>query len=307
MIHPRIASRLLNTPLMVHPRKAAAILAGIGGRVTGGAIEFSGASPILHAAFENGRPSMGTVGDRMGRRLDREGRKPYDMVGSVAIIPVEGSLVHKGAWLESDSGETSYQGLQTQVLRAARDQTVRGVVFEIDSYGGEVSGAFETSDMIFQLSQMKPTIALLSDCAYSAGYLMASACRQIIVPEQGGVGSIGVITMHTDMSKALEDRGLKVTILAAGEHKADGNPFEPLPADVATTIMAELHAARELFAGRVGAYRGKRFNFKDAMATEAQVYSGAEGVKRGLADATGFPSDAFEAFVSTINSTLNRA
>lgn len=299
MIHHRIAARLLNTALLVHPGKAASILTAIGGRVVGGAVEFTGAAPILHRAFQNGRPSMGTVGDRLGRELG--GQLAYDMVGNVAIIPVEGSLVHKGAWLESDSGETSYQGLQTQVLRAVRDPQVKGVVFEVDSYGGEVSGAFETSDMIFGLSQVKPTIALLSDEAYSAGYLMASACRQIILPEQGACGSIGAVTMHTDMSKALEASGVTVTILAAGKHKADGNAFEPLPEDVAATIMADLESVRVTFAERVAAYRGSRFDFKAAMATEAQVYAGAEAVKRGLADATGYPSDAFVAFVSMIN------
>lgn len=301
MIHSRIAARLLNTPLMVHPGKAAAILAGIGGRVIDGRVEFHGATPIAHEAFSRGRPSAGTVGDRMGRQIDRSGERPYDMVGSVAIIPIEGSLVHKGAWLESDSGETSYQGLQTQVQRAGRDAAVKGVVFEVDSYGGEVSGAFETSDMIAQLSKAKPTIAILSDHAYSAGYLMASAARQIIVPEAGGAGSIGIVTMHTDMSKALEASGVNVTILSSGAHKADGNPFEPLPEDVATAIRAELDDCRKIFAGRVAAYRGSRLNFQDAMATEAQVYSGVEAVAAGLADATGHPSEAFKAFVSAIN------
>lgn len=299
MIHARIAARLLNTPLMVHPGKAASILTAIGGRVVGGTVEFTGAAPVLHRAFQHGRPAIGTVGDRLGREIG--GQRAYDMVGNVAIIPVEGSLVHKGSWLESESGETSYQGLQTQVQRAMRDPNVKGVAFEVDSYGGEVSGAFETSDMIFALSKVKPTIALLSDEAYSGGYLMAAACRQIILPDQGAVGSIGACTMHTDMSKALEASGVKVTILAAGAHKADGNSFEPLPEDVAATILADLESVRVTFAERVSTYRGARFDFKAAMATEAQIYPGAEAVKRGLADATGYPSDAFQAFVSMIN------
>lgn len=301
MIMPRIAARLLNAPLMVHPGKAAAIVAGLGGRIAGSTVDLGAAAPLHHVAFGGGRPSMGTVGDRLGRAFEARSQKPYDMVGSVAIIPIEGSLVHKGAWVESDSGETSYQGLQTQVGRAMRDPAVKGVAFEVDSFGGEVSGAFETSDMIAELSRQKPTLAILSDHAYSAGYLMASAARQIIVPEQGGVGSIGVVTMHTDMSAALYAAGLKITILAAGEHKADGNPLQPLPEGVAETILAELDVMRSAFAGRVAAYRGSRFTFEDAMATEAQVYTGAEAVRMGLADATGHPSQAFEAFVSLIN------
>lgn len=300
-MHARIAARLLNTPLMVHPGKAAAVLAGIGGRVIDGQVTFIGAIPLDHVAFSGERPSLGTVGDSLGRELARRGGKPYDVIGSVAIIPVEGSLIHKGGWIGSNSGDTSYEGLQTQVQFAMRDSAVKGVAFEVDSYGGEASGAFETSDMIFALSQAKPTIAILSDMAYSGGYLMAAACRQVIVPEQGGCGSIGVINMHTDMSQALEATGIRVTILAAGSHKADGNPYAPLPEEVAASIMKDIEGVRQTFAACVGKYRGSRFSFKDAMDTEAQIYSGAEAVERGLADATGYPSDAFKAFVTAIN------
>lgn len=300
--HPRIAARLFNTVLMVHPGKAAAALAGIGGRIVEGGVEISGAEPIAHVAFQHGRlPRMGTVGDRLGRAFDRAQRDPYDIVDGIAIIPIEGTLVHKGAWVESDSGETSYQGLQTQVIHAARNEKVRAIAFEIDSYGGEVSGAFETSDMIASLSKLKPTIAILSDCAFSAGYLMASAARQIIVPEQGGAGSIGVITMHIDMSKRLEANGIKVTILAAGAKKAEGNEFEPLPPEVAAEWQAELEDARNTFAGRVAKYRGDRLPKDQAMATEAGIFIGRDAIKAGLVDAVGHPSDAFQAFKKALN------
>lgn len=298
---PRIAGRLLNTPLMVHPGKAAAILAGLGGRVTGRPVSVDGGSePVSHVAFSD-RPALGTLGDRMGRAFQRRGEKPYDMVGGVAVIPVEGSLVHKGAWVESDSGETSYQGLQTQVQAALRDPAVKGAVLEVDSYGGEVSGAFETADMIAALSAAKPTLAILTDIGYSAGYLMASAARQVVVPEQGGAGSIGVISVHTDMSAALDAAGLKMTILSAGAHKADANPYEPLPGDVAAAILADLDAMRQAFAGKVASFRGKRLGFEAAMATEARTFRGAEAVAAGLADATGQPFETFQAFVSALN------
>lgn len=142
----RIAAMALNTPLMIHPSKAAAIATALGPRLTGGHVDLArGITPSDHVAFANGRPSMGVVDDRLGRSFDAVRAKPYAMDGKVAVIPVEGTLVHKGAWVESDSGETSYQGLQTQVRRAMTDPDVAGVVFEVDSFGGQVAGAFELS------------------------------------------------------------------------------------------------------------------------------------------------------------------
>lgn len=298
---PRIASMALNTPLLIHPGKAAAIAMGLGARLSGGQLVVEDVAVVQHRAFQNGRPSMGVLDDRLGRFFDVRGKKPYAMDGSVAVIPVEGTLVHKGAWVESDSGETSYQGLQAQVRRAMTDNAVRGVVFEVDSFGGQVAGAFETAEMIHELSQAKPTIAILTDHAYSAGYLMASAARTIVMPETGGIGSIGVITMHVDMSQALERAGYRVTIIAAGQHKADGNAYEPLPEAVADKIMGQIEVARQIFAETVGRFRGSRLSAAEALATEAQDYLGAEGVAAGLADATGSPLETYQAFVSTIN------
>lgn len=299
MISPRIAARVFNTPLLAHPGKAAAILAGIGGRVVGSKVSISGAEPLNHISVSRRGPAMGTLSGR----LDHESGAGsiYDMVGRVAVIPIEGTLVHKGAWVESESGETSYQGIQAQVQRAMRDPGVAGVAFEVDSYGGEVSGAFETAAMMAALSQMKPTISILTDSACSAGYLLASAARQVIIPETGCAGSIGVIAMHTDMSEALDEAGLKVTILKAGAHKADFNPVEPLPEDVANRYLAEIEAVREMFCTTVAAQRAGRLSYKDAMATEAATYQGEAAVTTGLADATGNPFEAFQAFCQLIN------
>ena len=301
MMMPQIAAHVFNTPLMVHQGKAAAIVAGLGARLLGGAVEFAGPDAISHVAFEQGRPSMGTLSGRLERRAAQSMQPLYDVISGVAIIPIEGTLVHKGGWVGSYSGDTSYEGLQAQIMKVRRDMSVRAVVFEVDSYGGQVSGAFETADMLHALSREKPTIAILTDCAYSAGYLLASACKSIVLPEMGGCGSIGVITMHADYSKALDMQGVKVTLIAEGAHKADWNPYEALPKDVADKARAEIAAAREKFCTTVARYRGARLSYAGAMATESDCFIGEDAVKRGLADATGNPNEAFAAFINQVN------
>lgn len=303
MITPHIAARVFNTELMVDARKAEAMLAGLGGRfVDGGVSVVNPAGAVDHVAFEAGRPSMGKLGDKLGRAFDQYGEAPFDMIGSVAVIPIEGTLVHKGAFVGQSSGRTSYQGLQTQIARAARSPAVKGVAFEVDSFGGEVSGAFEAADMIAGLSAIKPTFAILTDNALSAGYLLASQARQIAAPPlTGRAGSIGVITMHVDFSRKLENEGVKVTILTAGAHKAEGNPYQPLPEAEAKRILGRLAAGRERFAQYVGRGRGSRFTAEKAMATEAQHYHAEEALSLGLIDAVASPAEAFDAFVEKIN------
>lgn len=302
MISPRIAARIFGTPLLIDARKAEAILAGIGGRLVEGGVEIDNAAgAIEHIAFQNGRPSLGKLGDRLGRAYDKAGVMPFDMIGGVAVIPIEGTLVHKGAFIGQSSGETSYQGLQAQVARAAASPDVKGAVFEVDSYGGEAAGAYDAADVIAQLSAVKPTMAILTENALSGGYLLASQARQIVMPEFGRAGSIGAIKLHFDLSRKLANDGVKVTVLAAGKHKADGNPFEPLPQAMADQERAGLEQMRTKFADYVARGRGQRFTMAQAMATEADDYNGADALARGLVDAVGKPSDAFDAFVAAIN------
>lgn len=298
LLLPHVAARVFNEPLMIEPGKLAAIMAGIGADIVGAPVEIEGAEPVDHKAFARGRPSMGRLGDPLGRSYEAAGYGAYilDRVGSLAIIPVEGTLVHKGKHLNASSGRTSYEGIQARVMKARRDPSVKAVAFEIDSYGGEVAGAFDTADLIGQLSAEKPTLAILTDHAYSAGYLLASAARKVILPESGGAGSIGVITMHADMSKQAERQGVKVTIISSGAHKADGHPLVPLDPAVAAKVQERVDAGRDQFAAAVAKYRGARLTKSAALATEAQTYRGEEAVAAGLADAVMRPSDAFEAF-----------
>lgn len=302
---PHIAARLFDAPLMIDRGKLAAIVAGLGGRMVDGGFSLAGVEALNHIAFASGRPSqvLGVVSDKMGRRLSGfDDSDVLDMVGSVATIGVEGTLVYKGAWLGSFSGDTSYQGLQTQIARAANSPAVKGVVFEVDSFGGEAAGCFETADMLAQLSAQKPTLAILTDFACSAGYLLASAARQIVMPQGGAAGSIGVVSMHADFSKQLEQDGVKVTLISSGDHKVDGNPFEPLPPDVLAKTQARNDAARGRFADAVGQYRGARFSSASALATEAQTYSSADALQLGLVDGiVDSPVEAFKTFVDAIN------
>lgn len=297
-----IAQRLFDTPLMYDARKAEAFLHGLGSRIAGDTVVITNPEGAVdHVAGANSRPLAGKIGGRIERAFSRANMLPFDMVDNVAIIPVEGSLVHKGAWLGSNSGDTSYQGLQAQIAMARRSNQVRGVVFEYDSYGGEVNGGFETARDIALLSKEKPTISILTDWAYSAGYLLASQSRQIVMPRYGGTGSIGVIMIHADYSQQLADKGINLTIIRSGKKKADGNPFEPLSSEIAEKWQAQADLIRHEFAAVVAQGRKNRITKAKALATEAATFDAQEAISLGLADAIGDPVEAFDAFVKEVN------
>jgi ClpP class serine protease len=145
---------------------------------------------------------------------------------------------------------------------------------------------------------LKPLRAFVAEAALSAGYAIASQADRIILPRTGEVGSIGVVTMHVDMSGALQDGGYAVTLIHAGAHKVDGNPFEPLPDTVRAEWQADLESVRQLFAATVEAGRGTRMPRGAALASEAAILRGADAVAAGLADEVADLRAAFEQFSS---------
>lgn len=291
-----IAERMFNTPLMLDITKAQAIANTFAPRVLGSDVTINNLVQVADDA-----PQMGVVSNKLSGAYERWQESPLFVRDGVAIIEVEGSLAHKGRYIGKSSGVTSYEGIATQVEAAHNDASVLGVVFEHDSFGGEVAGAFDLSESIFELSQEKPTMAILTDHACSASYLLASACEAIVMPETGIVGSIGVVMMHVDYSKYLEQEGMAVSLLFDGSHKVDGNPYQALPDDVRSHLQEQLSMSRSIFAETVGRYRGSRMNASQALATEAQTYHGDEALDLGLIDSVARPGKAFEAFVNEVN------
>ncbi len=144
----------------------------------------------------------------------------------------------------------------------------------------------------------KPVNAFVAEHALSAGYVLASQANRIIIPRTGAVGSIGVVALHTDMSGALDQKGIAVTLIHAGSRKVDANPYQPLPEAVHDQMQRQLEVVRFLFAETVAAGRGNRLTHSAALATEAAVYRGADAIAAGLADDLADPVTAFHAFAA---------
>lgn len=298
MKYPQIAQRVFHTPLLAARSKAASFVLGLGPRILDGtSVEIDGGQIDADVAPSR-KPYASLLDNRLGEEIRSGRRDAYRMIDNVAVIPITGVLVHRGAWIGSYSGETSYEGIAAQIEAAASAQFCEGIALEIDSHGGEVAGCFDLADLIREVRETKPVQAFVADHAYSAAYAIASQADRIIVPRTGGVGSIGVICMHADYSRQLDEMGVKVTIIAAGQHKGDANPYEPLPDSVRDELEQEMESLRVLFAETVANGRGDRLSVEAALSTEARCLLASDAVASGLADEVANPREAFERFVS---------
>ena len=282
---PHLAQRLFNTPLAITPQKAEVVMAALADRF--------GLTRLFHA---DGK--VVALNDWDGDVGDRAQRRPYQVVAGVAIIPVQGTLVQKLGLLQPYSGMTGYDGIRACLSVALADKDVDAIVLDIDSPGGEVAGCFDLADAIYEARGDKPIWSILSENAYSAAYAIASATDRIIVPRTGGTGSVGVICMHVDMSKALSASGVAVTIIHYGDKKADGSEVRPLSPDALAAIQADVDKMGELFVKTVA--RNRSLPVSQVRNTQAGTFLGAAGVDVGFADAVMSPEAAFKSLLAEL-------
>lgn len=265
----QIAGRVLNRPLLLHPDKADLILHVLQGRI--------GIEPLQAITPDTNR-FVGTY------RRDNGGVGSMRVENGVAILPIVGSLVNRGAWIGASSGLVSYEGIAAQLREAEADLDVRAILMDIDSPGGEATGMFATAKLVSAVNKTKPVVAFVNDVAASAAYGIASAASEIIVSPTSMVGSIGVVLTHLDRAGELEDRGVKPTLIHAGAHKVDGHPFGPLSDAVRADLQAEVMKIYDQFVGLVAEGRAGRISADAIRATEARTYLGADAISQGLAD-----------------------
>ena len=291
-----LATRLFNTPVAIHPRKAEIAIAALADRL-GVTQMFRGNGSMVPHAFDQEDEA-----DFSAPRRTRQDDPGYDLLGGVAVVPISGTLVQKRGTLRPYSGMTGYDGIRQSFLTAIADPAVRAVVLDICSPGGEVAGCFDLADTIFRARGTKPIGAILTETAYSAAGVIASSVDpgRVYVPRTGGTGSLAVICMHVDLSEALSKAGLKVTFIASedADRKTDGHPEIPLSAEAYAAFKADIDAMGALLCETVGRNRGMAS--AQVRGLKAATFLGANGVAAGLADAVMAPDAAFAALLAEV-------
>lgn len=289
-----IAARVLNTPLLLEPGYARVFIGALAPRlgITGlmdehGAVEHQDKLRLRADAFET----------------SRERNRPYQVVDGVALLPVSGSLVHKFGHLQPYSGMTGYDGLVARIEDALGDDSVSGVLLDVDSPGGEVSGCFDCARRIASLRGTKPIGAIAYDTACSAAMAISSAADYRYTTSSARMGSIGVVMMHVSMEERLKEQGYEVTLIHSGALKTAGNPYQALPADVLARFQADSDQMRQQFAELISDHMG--LSVGDILATEAAIYTGQGAIDAGLADELVNGHDMLAAFRDYTRSTTH--
>lgn len=176
--------------------------------------------------------------------------------GGIAVLPLFGTIVQRAGMMTEWCGGTSTQQFGAALDAALADETVSQILIEVDSPGGSVYGVGELGEQIAAARKAKPVVASVNSLAASAGYWLACQAGEVYVTPGGEVGSIGVWMAHEDWSAAMAEAGIKTTLISAGKHKVEGNPYEPLGEDAQAFLQSRVDDYYQAFTKAVAKGRG---------------------------------------------------
>jgi signal peptide peptidase SppA len=198
----------------------------------------------------------------------------------VAVIPVTGVLM-KG---RSSMGGTSTVEIRRAVRTAAADPAVSGILLNIDSPGGTVSGTEELAAEVKRAAGRKPVFAQVEDMAASAAYWVASQATRVFANAQTAlVGSIGTYLTVYDASGAAERQGVKVLHFATGPLKGAGTMGTQITDEQRAYFQGMVDGSQAEFDRAVRSGRGLSAAGLAAVRTGA-VWKAAEAQALGLID-----------------------
>lgn len=212
---------------------------------------------------------------------------PFTCEEGVAIVAVDGPLAQRGGiWWDG------YEAITARFRAALEHPATRAVLLRINSPGGQAAGCFEALRTMRALKHAagKPVVAVADEMAFSGAYAMACIADHIVVPEAGGVGSVGVIHAVYDRSLCNSTEGLNVAVLVSGAQKADGHPDVPLGEDARARMQSEVDALAAIFTREVASARG--LSAPAVAALQAGCFLGPRALEAGLADRVGSARDA---------------
>ena len=208
----------------------------------------------------------------------------------IAIITLEGTILSGDGFIAD------------QIKQAAEDPHIYGVVLRVNSPGGTIYGSDQILHDLRKLKkeQQIPIVVSMGGIAASGGYYVSMAVGDeedsIFAEPTTWTGSIGVKIPHYDLSKLLQDWGVKEDTIASHELKTMGSFAKPMT-EVERKIFQTL--VDQSFTQFKDVIKSGRPAFEknpaalNALAT-GQVFSAQQAIKNGLVDKIGYLEDAVD-------------
>jgi protease-4 len=261
-----------------------------------GAAKSESAAGKVQTAFGRGKKSGGLDISEIVRII--AGAEPSTSKPHIAVVPAEGSITMSSGGLLSEGGITP-TALGKVLRRLAEDDAVKAVVLRIDSPGGSPLASDLIWHDMMELRKKKPVVASVGEMAASGGYYIACAASRVVAERTSIVGSIGVFGGKVVVDETLAEVGVHAETHApspdpvAQRRAAYLSPLVPWDDETRSRVRAHMKSVYDLFLDRVATGRKLGLQAVKKVA-EGRIWTGGQGLERGLVDELGGLGKALE-------------
>ena len=178
-----------------------------------------------------------------------------------------------------------------KIKEIAVDPEAKALIVRINSPGGTVTGAESLYFILRSVAEKKPVVAVMRELATSAGYLIALGADHIVARQSTVTGSVGVLMQSTDVTKLLENLGIKPVAIKSSPLKAQPNPMEPFSEEARRATQMIISDIPAMFIDLV-AERRKMEKSKAKKLSDGRIFTGRQAFANGLIDRLGGDEEA---------------
>ncbi len=239
------------------------------------------ASYAMYDSLKNPAPDSNTIAE-----VDT----PEEKNCNVAEIAIHGDILTyivrdaDGNPTEDYFDAVSSENVVYYIEKAEKDEKIKAILIEIDSWGGQSVAAEEIANTL--KASTKPTVALIREVGTSAAYWAATGANRIFASRNSTIGSIGVTMSYVDNIGMNKKEGFSYVQLSAGKFKDSGSPDKPLSAEENTLLMRDVNIMHSNFIEDVSANRKIPIEKVRAVA-DGSSWLGSKAKELGLIDEIG--------------------
>lgn len=215
------------------------------------------------------------------------------ILGNIAVINIKGSIFRYSNILTDFYNLATVDKLIEDVNYVKSLEDVKGVIYNIDSGGGQANGISEASDIMGTIN--KPTKTYIGGSGASAAYWLGSKANEVIINKTGIAGSIGAMLEVVDDTELMEKWGIKKTVykskVSPNKNSDDG-------------LQSLVDRLGEEFVSDVARNRGVNTEFVLENYGKGGLFVGKDAVTAGLADKVGTFEEVLSSFGVSSNSSL---
>ncbi|MBR5229256.1 MAG: signal peptide peptidase SppA [Firmicutes bacterium] len=211
----------------------------------------------------------------------------HDYIGTVNVV---------GEMSEDGSGTYNHRYILNAIDAMIEDEENKGMILFVDTPGGTV---FSADELYFKIKEYqektgRPVYSSMQSMAASGGYYISAPCDKIFANRNCWTGSIGV-TMGTfiDVSRLLDNLGIRTETITSGENKSMGSSYEPLTTEQKAIFQSLIDEAYDQFVEIVA--DGRKMDERAVRKlADGRIYTAKQAMEAGLVDQIGTYEEAVE-------------